>query len=144
MLAEPSDSGGDRRREIVGDGDPFEGPADLRAERVDRLPIFRVQARQLIEPIVDRRRFGHDPPEGIRRHAEAGRHADPLDPRELPQVRSLAANDRNLRSVDLLETQHVAVRLVGVHLVASNVETVSHSTASIHSTFEVLAARPHP
>ena len=58
-------------------------PADLRAERADRLPVVRVQARQPIEPIVDRRRFRHDPPEGVRRHAEASRHADAFDPRQL-------------------------------------------------------------
>ena len=91
------------------DGDPFEGPADLRAERADRLPVVRVQARQLIEPIVDRRRFRHDPSEGVRRHAEASRHADAVDPRQLAQVRALAANDRDLRLVDLVQTQHVAV-----------------------------------
>ena len=51
------------------------------------------QARQPIEPIVDRRRFRHDPPERVRRHAEAGRHADAVDPRQLPQVRALAADD---------------------------------------------------
>ena len=107
LLAEPGERAGDRRRQIVGDGDPFDGPADLRAERADRLPVVRVQARQPIEPIVDRRRFRHDPPEGVRRHAEASRHADAFDPRKLPQVRALAANDRDLRLVDLLKTQHV-------------------------------------
>ena len=111
LLAEPGERAGDRRRQIVGDGDPFDGPADLRAERADRLPVVRLQARQPIEPIVDRRRFRHDPPEGVRRHAEAGRHADAFDPRKLPQVRALAADDRDLRLVDLLETQHVAVGL---------------------------------
>ena len=107
LLAEPGERAGDRRREIVRDGDPFDGPADLRAERADRLPVVRVQARQLIEPIVDRRRFRHDPPEGVRRHAEAGRHADAFDPRQLPQVRALAADDRDLRLVNLLKIQHV-------------------------------------
>ena len=33
LLAEPGERAGDRRRQIVGDGDPFERPADLRAER---------------------------------------------------------------------------------------------------------------
>ena len=103
LLAETGERAGDRRRQIVGDGDPFEGPADLRAERADPLPVVRVQARQPIEPIVDRRRFRHDPPEGVRRHAEARRHADAFDPRKLPQVRALAADDRDLRLVDLFE-----------------------------------------
>ena len=108
LLAEPGERAGDRRRQIVGDGDRFDGPADLRAERADRLPVVRLQARQPIEPIVDRRRFRHDPLEGVRRHAKASRHAEAFDPRKLAQVRALAANDRDLRLVDLLETQHVA------------------------------------
>ena len=41
LLAETGERAGDRRRQIVGDGDPFEGPADLRAERADRLPVVR-------------------------------------------------------------------------------------------------------
>ena len=59
LLAETGERAGDRRRQIVRDGDPFEGPADLRAERADPIPVVRVQARQPIEPIVDRRRFRH-------------------------------------------------------------------------------------
>ena len=106
VLAELGESAGDRRREIARDGDLFEGPADLRAERADRLPVVRVQARQLIEPIVDRRRFRHDPSEGVRRHAEAGRHADAVDPRQSAQVRALAADDRDLHLVNLVKTQH--------------------------------------
>ena len=102
LLAEPGERAGDRRRQILRDGDPFEGPADLRAERADRLPVVRVQARQPIEPIVDRRRVRHDPPEGVRRHAEASRHVDAFNPRKLPQLRALAPNDRDLRLVDLL------------------------------------------
>jgi hypothetical protein len=108
LLAELGESAGDRRREIARDGDPFDGPADLRAERTDRLPVIRVQARQLIEPIVDRRRFRHGAPVRVRRHAKASRYADAFDPRNLPQVCALAANDCDLRLVDLLETQHVA------------------------------------
>ena len=81
LLAEPGELAGDRRRHIVRDDDPFDGPADLRAERADRLPVVRVQARQPIEPIIDRRRFRHDPTERLRRHAEASRHADVVDPR---------------------------------------------------------------
>ena len=106
VLAEPGERAGDRRREIVGDGDRFEGPADLRAERADRLPVVRVQARQLIEPIVDRRRCRHDPSEGVRRHAKARRHLDAVDPRQLPQVRALAADERDLRLVDFVKTHH--------------------------------------
>src|SRR6185295_4135078 len=65
------------------------------------------KARQPIEPIVDRRRFGQEPPERVRRDAEAGRHADAFDARKLPQVCALATDDRELRPVDVLETQHV-------------------------------------
>jgi hypothetical protein len=107
MLAELAERPGDRRREITGKGDPFDGPADLRADRADRLPVFRFQTRQRIEPTVDRRRFRHDPSEGVRRHAEAGRHADAVDPRQLAQVRALAANDRDPRLDNLVKTQHV-------------------------------------
>ena len=92
----------DRRRQIVRDGDPFDATADLRAERADRVLVVRLHARQLIEPIVDRRRVRHDPPEGVRRHAVASRHVDAFNPRKLPQLRALAPNDRDLRLIDLL------------------------------------------
>ena len=108
LLAERGERPGDRGRQIVGDGERFDGPADLRAERADRLPVVRLQARQPIEPIVDRRRLRHDPPEGVRRHAEPGRHADAVDPGQLSQVRALAADERDLRRVDLLEPHHVS------------------------------------
>ena len=108
LLAEPGERAGDRRRQIVGDGDPLEGRADLRAECADRLPVVRPQARQPREPVVERRRFRHDAPEGIRRDAEAGRHPDAVDPRKLPQVSAFAADDRGLHPLDLLEVQHVA------------------------------------
>ena len=110
VLAEPGQRAGDRRRQIVGDGDPFQGAADLRAEGTDRLPVVRLQAGQPIEPIVERRRFRHDPLEGVRRHAKARRHADAFDPRKLPQVGALATDERDLRLIDLLETQHVAAQ----------------------------------
>jgi hypothetical protein len=106
-LAEPGDRAGDRRRQIVGDDDPFDAPADLRAERADHPPVVRVQARQPIQPILNRRRVLHDSPEGVRRHAKASRHADAFDLRKLSEVRALAANERDLRLVDLQETQHV-------------------------------------
>src|SRR3954451_893814 len=99
---------------MVRDGDRFEGPSDLRAQRADPLAVVRVQARQLIELIVDRWRFPHDPPEGVRRYAEARRYADAFDSRKLPQLRALAADGRDLRLVDLLKTHHVAVRPEGV------------------------------
>jgi hypothetical protein len=99
---------GDRPRQIVGDDDPLEGPSDLRAARADRLPIVGVQARQPVQPILDRRRALHDSPEGVGRHAETSRHADAFDPRKLSQVRALAADDCDLRLVDLPEIQHVA------------------------------------
>ena len=85
LLAEAGERAGDRGRQIVGDGDPFERPADLRAERTDRLTVVRLQAGQPIERIIDRRRVRHDPPERVRRHAEAGRHADALDSAKAPQ-----------------------------------------------------------
>ena len=107
LLAELGERAGDRRRQVARDGDPFDGPADLRAERADRLPVVRVQPRQLTEPVVDRRRLRHDPPEGARRHAKATRHPDALDPRQPAQVRALAANDRDPRLVNLLKIQHV-------------------------------------
>ena len=80
LLAEPSERTSDRRREIVRDRDPFEGPTDIRADRADRLSVLRLQTRQLTEPIVDPGCFRHDPPEGVRRHTKASRHADAFDP----------------------------------------------------------------
>jgi len=59
--------------------------------------------------IIDPGHRCHDPPEGIRRHAKARRHANAVDPRQLPQVRALAAGERDLRRVDLFESQHVAL-----------------------------------
>jgi len=108
LRAEADERAGDRLRQIVGDGDRFQGPADLRAEGADRLPVVRVRARQPIEPIVDRRHFRHDPLEGARRDAKASRHADAFDPRKLPQVRALAAHERDLRLVDFPEIQDIA------------------------------------
>jgi hypothetical protein len=107
-LAEPGECAGDRRRQIVRNDGPLDGPADLRTGRANRLPVVRAQPRQPIQPIVDRRRDRHDSPEGVRRHAKANWNADAVDPRELSQVRALAANDGDLRLVDLLETEHIA------------------------------------
>src|SRR5690606_8044226 len=107
-LAESGERAGESRLQIVGNRDALEEPTDLRAERPDRLPVVRPQARQSIELIVERRRFFHDPAEGVRRHATPGRYADAADPRKLPQVRALAADERDLRPVDLAEIQYVA------------------------------------
>jgi hypothetical protein len=106
-LTERGESAGDRHRHIVGEGGSLDGPADLPADRSDRLPVVRGQARQLVEPVVDGRRLGHDPPEGVRRDAEAGRHVDAVDPGQRPEMRALAADDRDLALVDLGETPHV-------------------------------------
>ena len=110
LAAKPVDRAGDRRRQVVGDDDPLDDPADLGAERGDHLPVVGVQPRQPAERLIDqRRRRGHDPPERVRRHAEASRNANALDPPELAQVRALAPDKRALRLVDLVEAQHVSV-----------------------------------
>ena len=62
-----------------------------------------------MEPFIDRRHRRHDPTEGGRGHAEAGRHADAFDARELPELRTLAADNGAFGPVDLFESQHVAV-----------------------------------
>ena len=100
----------------------------------------------------DRGRVRHDPPEGLRRHAEASRHVNTFDPRELPELRALAADDGDLRPVDLLETQHVCFpsatlpfRPLGpvssATLDRAN-PTVDRLVACIVSTSWVLAASP--
>jgi len=47
LLAEPGEQAGDRRRQIIGDGDPFYGPAGFRAERTiaSRSSGFRRDSR---------------------------------------------------------------------------------------------------
>src|SRR5688572_7666913 len=106
LLAEAGERAGDRRRQIVGDGNPFHDPADLRADRSDGLPVVRPQSRQPVKPVVHRR-LRHDPLEGEGRHTEAWRHAEAFDPRQLTKVRALASDDGDLRPVDLLKAQHV-------------------------------------
>ncbi len=90
VLAEPGERARDRLRDVVRDGERLDGPADLRTERTGRLPVVRVQAGQPVEQAVERRRSRQGPPEGVRGHAEAGRHADAVDPRQRAQVRALA------------------------------------------------------
>ena len=143
LLAESGELAGDRRRQIVGDGDPFQGPADLRAERADRLPVVRLQARQLIQPIVHRRRFRHDPLEGVCRHAEASWHAEAFDPRKLPQVRALAANHRDLRVVNLLEPQHVAAHPLPPSCGLERTRELLEALSLGRSTYLVLCETRH-
>ncbi len=107
-LTEPRECACDRRHHVVRDDDPFEGPSDLRAARANGLAVVRVQARQPIELIVDRRRVPSDSPVGVRRHAEASRHPDAFDLGQLSEVRTLAADDGDLRLVDVPEIEHVA------------------------------------
>jgi hypothetical protein len=121
LVAAAGEREGDRRRDVVGDGGPFEGPADLRAEPANGFPVAGVEARQPIEQAGDRRRLRHHLPEGARRHAEARRHPDAFDLRERCQMGALAAGDRGLRPVDLVEAHHVAIRrrmLVHTHRAA--------------------------
>ncbi len=107
VLVEPRHLADDRRGQIVRHRDRFDGLAELRGARADPVSVVGVQLRQSIERFIDRKRARHDPPERIRRDAEAARHPDPLDPRQLPEARALAADKRDLRLVDLLESQDV-------------------------------------
>ena len=107
MLIQPTERLGDGDRYIVRNGDPFESPADLSADGANRVTVLWTQARQPIDPDLDGWRLRHDPPKHPRRHAEASRHVDALDSRELAQVRAFATNDPYLRPVDLLQIQHV-------------------------------------
>ena len=49
VLAVRGEREGDGGRHVVRDGDRLDGPADLRAQRADPLPVVRVQARQRVE-----------------------------------------------------------------------------------------------
>ncbi len=93
VRAQPDDRRGDRRRDIVGYGDRFDRPADVGAERADRIPVVGVQARQPIELTTHRRSDRDDVPEGVGGHAESGRQADAVDPRQLAQMRALATDE---------------------------------------------------
>jgi hypothetical protein len=110
VLGKRGERAGNRCRDIVGYGDRLEHPPKVRAERADGFEVVRLQARQSIESIVHRRHIRHDSLEGVRRHAEAIRHTDALDPRKFRQVCRLATNERDMRLVDLVEPQHVAVQ----------------------------------
>src|SRR4051812_37484882 len=82
---------------------------------------------QLVQPIVDRPRFRNDSPEGIGRHAKADRYTNAFNPRELPDVRALAAHERDVRSVDLLDIQHVTIR-AHPHVAAPGPEDLASGT----------------
>jgi hypothetical protein len=53
-----------------------------------------------------------------------------FDPRKLPQVRALAANYRDLREVDLIETQHVATHPTPSLVRSRKNAAASHRTRS--------------
>ena len=110
-LAEPGECTGDRRRQLAGHVDCFEHPTDVGTHCPDCLPVGRVQEREAIETFVDQRCLGQDPPEGLRGHAEPGRHAYAVDPRELSETRPLSAHDCDLRLVDLPQIHHVKAHL---------------------------------
>lgn len=81
---------------VLRDDDLLDAPAQLGAERADRLVFVRRQAREPFELIIVRGHLQHDPAEGAGRHAKAGRHVDAGDPRQLRQLRALATDEREL------------------------------------------------
>jgi hypothetical protein len=112
LFAESGKCARDRRREIARDGNAFDAPAKACAVRADGVAVIGVHPGQLIELIADRRRVRNDPPEGVRRHAKAVRHADAVDPRQCAEVRGLAANGRDLGLGYLVKIQHVPLNHV--------------------------------
>ncbi len=109
VRAEPVHRIGDRRRDIVGDGDGFDRPAHFGTERADGVPIVGIQIGESLEQIVDRRSDSDDSPERVRGHTESGRHGDAVEPRQLAEMCALSADDIDLCSVDLVEPQHPLV-----------------------------------
>jgi len=53
LFAEPNESMGDRRHQVVEDGGSLDRPADCSAERPDSLPVVEVQAGQAIKLVLD-------------------------------------------------------------------------------------------
>jgi hypothetical protein len=53
LPARPSEPVRDRQCQILRDGDPLNGPADLLAEHADRFAVVRLPMRQPIEPFVE-------------------------------------------------------------------------------------------
>ncbi len=92
---------------LTGDLDPLDRAADIRAQVADRFTVVCAQARHALEDALHARRARDGSPEGVRRHAEPGRHDDAIDARELAELRALAADDPELSTVDLLQSQHV-------------------------------------
>ena len=111
VLAEALERLRNRRRDLVRDGDRFDDPADFRADRADRVAVVELQSRQVDRSHATTARR-HDSFEGVGRHAESGWYVDAFDPRQLSQVRAFTADDRDLRLVDVVEVQHVAVHPV--------------------------------
>ena len=74
VRAEPVDRIGDRRRDIVGDGDGFDRPADFGAERAGSRPDRRDSDWRVDRADRHRRSDSDDSPERVRGHTESGRH----------------------------------------------------------------------
>ena len=149
---QPGHRRGDGRRQIIGDRDRRNGIAELGADRADRLPVVRAHTREAVEPFVDRRRIGHDPAEGVRRHAEAGRYPDARHPGELAEVRPLAADDADVVPAQPVEPDHVAAHpstcpprpLRSASSPPSIVPAVEPEGTCIVTTAWALAASPPP
>ena len=94
MLVEPRHLADDRRGQIVRHRDRFDGLAELRGVPADPVSVVGVQLRQSIERFIDRKRARHDPPERIRRDAEAAGTRMPSISCQLPEARALAADKR--------------------------------------------------
>ena len=124
LLAERGERARDRRCEVVGDGDPLDGPADLRAERPDRRPVVGLRAatagradpRSTGAPPrrAGRRRSSRRsrPARGCRRSATAHRGARPCRRRPSTCVRSSASRSTTSRVTDHLPShRRVPTRL---------------------------------
>jgi len=106
---EPRERVFNRRRQILRHRDLLDGPANVHAQRANRVLVVGREARQPIESTIHEGRFRQNPPERIRRDAEARRHADALDAQQLAHMRALAAGNGDLRLVDLLEIHQLAM-----------------------------------
>jgi hypothetical protein len=73
------------------------------------LAIVDGQSRHPIEGVSDRGRLREHAPEGVRRDAEARRHADAVDPQELGQVRALPADEVDSGLVGRVERRILSI-----------------------------------